>query len=411
MKERLRTFVGVEVLAVLALHAYLWFTSHSTCSVLSNTLSVSSIVQQSLKENFLLPVIDITELLKVKDPGDIIKLKNHLVINQIGHACRHYGFFYINSSLFNTSLYHELDQISHAFFDNVSAEDKEKLHMKYNGKAWRGYFAVGDEYTSGLADNKEGVYFGKHEISSTELLHGNNVYPRFRVNNQSYDMEISVDSYMHEMETIGHTLIQAIILSLNLNIEEGKLHDYFSFNDPTILFRIFNYPPHSDDDIRIKDSNGVGAHTDYGYLTILRQESDGLQIKLSSPSDDSWIPVPVIPNSFVINLGDALERQTGGLFRATLHRVEKRVGEKKSRLSFPYFFDPNFYSDMKQVFHYLNDEDKEFAIKNREQIQRWDKQSPSDFIGTYGHYLISKVSKVFPDLAKSNLNDAVVVSL
>ncbi len=407
MKAQLRAFVGLEVIVVLALHVYLWFTKHSTCGVVNNTVSMSSKVQQSLENDFVLPVIDITELLKIKERGDIIKLKNHSVINQIGYACRHYGFFYITSSLFNTSLYHELDQISHAFFDLVSAEDKEKLHMKYNGKAWRGYFAVGDEYTSGLADNKEGLYFGKHETNNTELLHGNNMYPRFRVNNQSYDMQIPVDNYMHEMETIGHTLIQAIIVSLNLNMEEEKLRDYFSFNDPTILFRIFNYPPHSENDVRIKDSYGVGAHTDYGYLTILRQESDGLQIKLSSASDNSWIPVPIIPNSFVINLGDALERQTGGLLRATLHRVEKRVNTIKSRLSFPYFFDPNFYSDMKQIFNYLNDEDKKFAVENREKIQRWDKQNPSDFIGSYGHYLINKVSKVFPDLAKSNLNDAV----
>lgn len=408
MKGYIKAFVSLEVLAVLSLHVYFNFLKHSSNDFINTTTAFAVVPpQEVIEERAVLPIIDITELLKIKQSDDIIKLKNNLVINQIGHACRHFGFFYITSSLFNTSLYHELDHNSHKFFDHVSAEDKDKIHMRHNGKAWRGYFAVGDEFTSGLADNKEGIYFGKQdETNSSELLHGYNVYPKFMHNNQSYDMKLLIDNYMNEMESIGHALIQAIIVSLNLNIEEEQLSEYFSFQDPTILFRIFNYPPHSNDDNRIKDSYGVGAHTDYGYLTILRQESDGLQIKLSSSrSEDGWINVPVVPNTFVINLGDALERQTGGLLRATLHRVQKRVNSTMNRLSFPYFFDPNFYSEMKPVFNFLNDDDKNLAVKNREKINRWDKQDPSDFVGTYGRYLINKVTKVFPDLAKSNLNN------
>lgn len=401
MRALLRAVACIEVLVVFSLHLY--FVSNNALTV--SHIVPSPVVEGSIVKPIVLPVIDITELLKVGLPRDT--RKESPVIDQIGCACRNHGFFYITSSLFNTSLYNELDEISHAFFDHVSAEDKEKIHMKYFGKAWRGYFAVGDELTSGLVDNKEGIYFGTNDENNyLELLHGHNVYPIFMHNNQSYDMKISVDNYMREMESIGHALAQAIIVSLNLSIASEKLNDYFSFQDPTVLFRIFNYPPHTHYDNRLKGSYGVGAHTDYGYLTILRQESDGLQIKLSSsPSENSWINVPVIPNSFVINLGDALERQTGGLLRATLHRVQQRASASTNRLSFPYFFDPNFYSDMKPVFNYLNDDDKELARENRQKIQRWDKQNPSDFIGTYGHYLTNKLAKVFPDLAKSSLNN------
>ena len=42
-----------------------------------------------------------------------------------------------------------------------------------------------------------------------------------------------------------------------------------------MLFRIFNYPPHA--------GSGVGEHTDYGMLTILRQDmSGGLQVDLAT---------------------------------------------------------------------------------------------------------------------------------
>jgi isopenicillin N synthase-like dioxygenase len=245
MKGCIKAFVTLEVLAVLSLHVYFNFLKYSNSSndFINRTTAFAVVPPQAvIEESAVLPIIDITELLKIKQSDDIIKLKNNLVINQIGQACRHFGFFYISSSLFNTSLYHELDHNSHMFFDHISAEDKDKIHMRQNGKAWRGYFAVGDEFTSGLADNKEGIYFGKQdETNSSELLHGYNVYPKFMHNNQSYDMKLLIDNYMNEMESIGHALIQAIIVSLNLNIEEEQLSEYFSFQDPTILFRIFNF--------------------------------------------------------------------------------------------------------------------------------------------------------------------------
>ena len=48
---------------------------------------------------------------------------------------------------------------------------------------------------------------------------------------------------------------------------------------------------------------GAGPHTDYGVLTILTQDSDGLQVR---NRNDEWIRVPVVPDTFVINLGFSL---------------------------------------------------------------------------------------------------------
>ena len=84
---------------------------------------------------------------------------------------------------------------------------------------------------------------------------------------------------------------------------------------------------------------GVGEHTDYGLLTILLQDdAGGLEVK----SGSRWIAAPPLPGSFVCNIGDMLDRMTGGLYRSTPHRV--RNPAPRDRLSFPFFFDPNFFA-------------------------------------------------------------------
>ena len=82
-------------------------------------------------------------------------------------------------------------------------------------------------------------------------------------------------------------------------------------------------------------------HTDNGYLTVLAEDdSGGLQIR--GPQTNGWIDAPPVADSVVVILGDALEHCTGGLLRATPHRVNKRAGATQTRLSYPYFYDPNF---------------------------------------------------------------------
>ena len=88
-------------------------------------------------------------------------------------------------------------------------------------------------------------------------------------------MKVSVLAYMEQLTRIGHLLIRAIFESLG--VPSHILSTQFS--DPTILFRLFHYPPHNES--YGPNSQPVGEHTDYGYLTLLRQDSTGgLQAKL-----------------------------------------------------------------------------------------------------------------------------------
>jgi isopenicillin N synthase-like dioxygenase len=84
--------------------------------------------------------------------------------------------------------------------------------------------------------------------------------------------------------------------------------------------------------------DGVGEHADYGLLTLLRQDDVG---SLQVHTKQGWIEAPSVPESFVCNIGDMLNRMTGGLYRSTPHRVRLNTSGR-DRLSFPLFFDPDF---------------------------------------------------------------------
>ena len=113
-----------------------------------------------------------------------------------------------------------------------------------------------------------------------------------------------------------------------------------------------------------------------------------------------------LSNTFIINIGDALERVTGGLLRATPHKVAKRVAAQTPRLSFPYFYDPGFADEMTSIESRLRPCDRSLAESNRERHKiRWDSVDPNKFRGSYGDYLLRKVGKVFPELAAQELDD------
>ncbi len=170
-------------------------------------------------------------------------------------------------------------------------------------------------------------------------------------------------------------------LALAIGLDE----QYFEINgvgDPLTLFRIFNYPPTTNDELW-----GVGEHTDYGLLTILLQDDvGGLEVKTTT----GWIAAPPLAGSFVCNIGDMLDRMTRGIYRSTPHRV--RNSSSRHRLSFPFFYDPNFSA----IVRPLDMPNGEVAVDD--QSTRWDKSSVHLFSGTYGDYVLGKVGKVFPGL-------------
>ncbi|MEL6925081.1 MAG: 2-oxoglutarate and iron-dependent oxygenase domain-containing protein [Bacteroidota bacterium] len=325
-----------------------------------------------------LPIIDIQVLLN--PTGDTAT-----VAAQLHKACTEVGFFYIINHDISEQVQAQLELLSAAFFQ-LGHDRKMQINMAHGGKAWRGFFPVGDELTSGKPDLKEGLYFGT-ELPESDVrvqeqlpLHGANLFPA-----DMPDFRKTILTYIDAMTQLGHQLMRGIALSLGLPDDYFRIH---YMQDPLCLFRIFHYPPYRN----ISETDypwGVGEHTDYGMLTILKQDDKGgLQVK----SKTGWIDAPYIENSFVCNIGDMLDRMTGGYYRSTPHRVRNRSGA--DRYSFPFFFDPDWNASIRPISL------KGVQLPEDDQQQRWDKASVHQFEGSYGDYILQKVSKVFPDLQK-----------
>jgi isopenicillin N synthase-like dioxygenase len=319
-----------------------------------------------------IPIIDVSELVARS-------ASQRSVAERLGDACRESGFFYIVGHGVDEALQARLRDLSREFFAQ-DVETKLQIRMALGGRAWRGYFRVGDELTSGMPDQKEGLYFGAElaaddpRVRAGTPLHGPNLFPA-----RPEGFREAVLRYMAALTGLGHRLMAGLALSLSL--EESYFADRCT-GEPLTLFRIFNYPPPADPSFW-----GVGEHTDYGLLTILLQDdAGGLEVK----SRSRWVPAPPVPGSFVCNIGDMLDRMTGGLFRSTPHRV--RNPAPRDRLSFPFFFDPNFFARVRPIE--LTGQD----LPHDDWQERWDHTSVHAFEGTYGDYLLGKVGKVFPEL-------------
>ena len=329
-----------------------------------------------------MPVIDVSPL--VTNAGDRSR-----VAAEIALACRGSGFFYVIGHGVDERLQRQLEESSRQFFAR-DLHAKMEVAMEHGGRAWRGYFPVGAELTSGKADVKEGIYFGAEllpdhpRVKDGTPLHGANLFPR-----NVPELRTAVLSYMDAMTRLGHALMEGIALSLGL--PASYFADRYT-GEPLTLFRIFNYPgdPTASGEARW----GVGEHTDYGLLTILKQDdTGGLEVK----SGGGWIPAPPIRGAFLCNIGDMLDRMTAGQYKSTPHRVQNVA--RRDRLSFPFFFDPNFDARIAPIVK------PDATLVTGDRVERWDRASVHDFEGTYGDYLLAKVSKVFPQLRRNVIEE------
>jgi isopenicillin N synthase-like dioxygenase len=152
-------------------------------------------------------------------------------------------------------------------------------------------------------------------------------------------MEPSFRAYYEAMAGLVSRVMSA--MAVGLGLDAGWFEPFIDRH--TSALRALHYPDLAGQHVEPGQLR-AGAHTDYGTLTLLRQDDapGGLQLR---GADDEWHDVPAVPGAFVVNVGDALQRWTNDRWRSTLHRVvvpPRDAGRDCERYSMAFFHNANW---------------------------------------------------------------------
>jgi isopenicillin N synthase-like dioxygenase len=140
--------------------------------------------------------------------------------------------------------------------------------------------------------------------------------------------------YLKTLEQVGERMLPVLARSLDMPA------DYFApffDNEAHVNLRFLHYPPQDADD---EEQFGQGPHTDNSFITMLaREEVPGLAVRLPN---GEWLAPPVIPGTFLVNLGNIMKRWSNDRFLSTPHGVLNDTGT--DRYSIAFFYSPNVAS-------------------------------------------------------------------
>ncbi|KAM6485394.1 Clavaminate synthase-like protein [Trichoderma sp. SZMC 28011] len=260
------------------------------------------------------------------------------VVDEVHHAATTYGFFQCAGHGITPETREQIFNLSKRFFSLPMEERMEISVKKSLGQSFRGYEPpfLQNHHKHLLPDTKETFVVGAeipadHPDAGT-FLNGPNLWP---TSIPEDDFRKPLISYQSQMVALGNTLLK--ILGHGLPKSWNCSPDVFDSlaENPAIPMRMLHYaaqPVHDEKQF------GVGAHTDFGSVTILLQQLGTKGLEVWYPPTETWIPVPPKENTFVINIGDFVDRYTNGYYRSARHRV---ITTDKERYSVAFFFNGN----------------------------------------------------------------------
>jgi isopenicillin N synthase-like dioxygenase len=276
----------------------------------------------------LIPVIDLST---ARDADGCFTAE---FISELRDATHRVGFFQLTGFGAAPGQVDGLFDIVSRFF-KLPLEDRLELD-NMNSPHFRGYTRLGHEVTAGRSDAREQLDFSPDREPKTDypedqtywLIQGPNQWP----DKSMPELKPFALEWTALMSAVAAELLSAIAVVLELP------EDYFvePFEDtPAWMAKLVHYVGGV---VEEAGSQGVGAHADYGFITLLLQdEVGGLEVMPHGTTE--WIPVEPIPGALVINMGEMLEVATEGYLAATIHRVvapEPGV----DRYSVPFFWSP-----------------------------------------------------------------------
>lgn len=285
------------------------------------------------------PIIDISPLVRLdklihNDSFDQHHLQDEElrgVAEQFAHAVETFGFFAITHHDVDPLIVKDAWDESKNFFD-LEPEIKCSIPMTNNYPyGYENYESLGVKRngSSAATDSKETFSIGPQNSAKSGMP------PRKYPKDSPDTFSVALTKYFDAMEHLAKILFRGFALALQLEDVNWFLREGVFDDGHQCALRILNYPlikyiRSNEDSNMTKLRIRAGAHTDYGAMTILKSGGPGLQLNLSTKKIDgdtnthdnsSWFDVPHIPDAFIINLGDLMQRWTNDRWMSTLHRV------------------------------------------------------------------------------------------
>jgi isopenicillin N synthase-like dioxygenase len=246
--------------------------------------------------------------------------------SRFGDSFRRTGFAVVEGHGVPADTIAAASDAAKAFFALPNAA--KRSYFVEGGAGQRGYTPFGIETAKGHAahDLKEFWHVAR------DLPEGHRFAPLMAPNIWP-DAEVpafrpAMQALFAALDTAGLRILKAIAVHL------GRAPDFFEdpVQDGNSILRLLHYPPVTVPTASVR----AGAHEDINVITLLLgAEEAGLQLL----SNGEWLEVPAPEGCLVVNVGDMLQRQTGGQLPSTTHRV---VNPEPTRAHLPRYSMPFF---------------------------------------------------------------------
>ena len=293
------------------------------------------------------PVIDIAPY----RTGD--RAAARAVASQVGEACRDIGFLVIVGHGIDPALVQWVDDTARAFFD-LPLADKMRV-ARPAPDVTRGYVPLEGEAVAASrgevtpGDLNESMMIGPVDVPDADPYFrapeaGKHFHPNLWPERPT-DLRPAWTAYFRAMGDLAVVVMRIFATALDLREDffDGKIDRHIS------RLRLRNYPeqpePPRPGQLR------AGAHADYGSLTILKAEANPGGLEVCNQAGD-WVAVPIVPGTFVVNLGELMARWTNDRWPATLHRVvnpprAEALGSRRQSIVF--FHNPNYDAEIRCI--------------------------------------------------------------
>lgn len=251
-------------------------------------------------------------------------------------ACEEVGFFYLTGHGVPESLVEDTFDAARQFHA-LPLDEKLRLRLDQYNVGYLPMNASTQRHSTvhkATRPNENESFFVIHDrpadhpdVVSEKPLRGRNYWPQ-----QLPGFRHRAMAYFDTLNALGQRMLPVFAVAL------GMPPDHFMplFDDVNhATLRMLHYPPTSGE----SNAFGQGPHTDNSFLTILaRSEVPGLGVRLPT---GEWVTPPLLPGTFLVNLGNIMRRMSNDRFLSTPHGVI--VEGNTDRYSLAYFHSPNPY--------------------------------------------------------------------